>query len=37
VWVNRQGEKDDPKLADAVVSGLAELPDTVRRLSGVAS
>jgi 2-haloacid dehalogenase len=36
VWVNRQGEKDDPKLADAVVSGLAELPDAVRRLSEVA-
>ena len=36
VWVNRQGEKDDPKLADAMVSGLAELPDVVRRLSGVA-
>jgi 2-haloacid dehalogenase len=33
VWVNRQGEKDDPSLADAVVPGLAELPDAVRRLS----
>jgi 2-haloacid dehalogenase len=36
VWVNRQAEKDDPALADAMVSGLAELPDAVRRLSGVA-
>lgn len=32
IWVNRQGEKDDPSLADAVVSGLAELPDAVHRL-----
>lgn len=36
IWVNRQGEKDDPSLADAVVAGLAGLPDAVRRLSGVA-
>jgi 2-haloacid dehalogenase len=34
IWVNRQGEPDDPALADAVVSGLAELPDAVHRLSG---
>ena len=26
VWVNRQGEKDDPSIADAVIGGLAELP-----------
>ena len=36
IWVNRQGEKDDPSLADAVISDLTGLPDTVRRLSGVA-
>jgi len=30
VWVNRQGEKDDPSLADAVVPGLAGLPDAIR-------
>ena len=33
VWVNRQGEKDDPSLADAVVGGLAELPAAVARLA----
>ncbi len=33
VWVNRQGEKDDPSLADAVISGLADLPTTVGRLT----
>ncbi|HKB17395.1 MAG TPA: HAD family hydrolase [Candidatus Dormibacteraeota bacterium] len=33
VWVNRQGEKDDPSLADAVVTGLAELPRTVASLT----
>jgi Predicted hydrolase (HAD superfamily) len=32
IWVNRQGEPDDPSLADAVVSGLADLPDAVKRL-----
>jgi len=32
IWVNRQGEPDDPSLADAVVTGLADLPDAVRRL-----
>jgi 2-haloacid dehalogenase len=36
IWVNRQSEKDDPALADAVISGLAELPNAVRRLSEVA-
>src|SRR3989442_7427359 len=35
IWVNRQGEKDDPSLADAVVSGLAALPEAVARLSKV--
>ena len=33
IWVNRQGEKDDPSLADAVISGLADLPPAVARLS----
>jgi 2-haloacid dehalogenase len=33
VWVNRQGEPDDPSLADAVLSGLADLPATVERLA----
>ena len=32
IWVNRQGEKDDPSLADAVIHGLAELPAAVGRL-----
>ncbi|MEO8745104.1 MAG: HAD family hydrolase [Candidatus Dormiibacterota bacterium] len=32
IWVNRQGEKDDPSLADLVVSGLSELPAAVDRL-----
>ncbi len=32
IWINRQGEKDDPSLADAVLSGLTELPESVRRL-----
>ncbi|TAN31605.1 HAD family hydrolase [bacterium] len=36
IWVNRQGEKDDPSLADAVVSGLAELPAAVGRLATAA-
>jgi 2-haloacid dehalogenase len=35
IWVNRQGEKDDPSLADAVVSNLTELPEAVRRISGI--
>jgi len=35
IWVNRQGEKDDPSLADAVISGLAGLPEAVARLSKV--
>ena len=33
IWVNRQGEKDDPSLADAVVRGLAELPGVVAGLA----
>ena len=33
IWVNRQGEKYDPSLADAVISGLAELPGAVKRLT----
>jgi len=32
IWVNRQGEKDDPTLADAVIRGLAELPTAVNGL-----
>lgn len=35
IWVNRQGEKDDPSLADATIGGLAELPDAVGRLAKV--
>jgi 2-haloacid dehalogenase len=35
IWVNRQGEKDDPALADAVIAGLAELPNAVSRLAKV--
>jgi 2-haloacid dehalogenase len=33
IWVNRQGEKDDPSLADAVIPGLTDLPEAVRALS----
>jgi 2-haloacid dehalogenase len=35
VWVNRQGEKDDASIADAMISGLAELPEVVGRLAKV--
>ena len=35
IWVNRQGETDDPSLADEVIRGLGELPDAVSRLSKV--
>jgi 2-haloacid dehalogenase len=35
IWVNRQGEKDDPSLADAVIAGLADLPNAVARLAKV--
>ena len=33
IWVNRQGEKDDPSLADAVIGGLTELPAAVAATS----
>ena len=33
IWVNRQGEKDDPSLADAVIRSLAELPRAVDDLA----
>jgi len=33
IWVNRQGENDDPSRADAVVGGLSELPAAVQRLA----
>ena len=36
IWANRRGEKDDPSLADAMISGLTELPDAVSRLAKVA-
>jgi 2-haloacid dehalogenase len=32
IWVNRQGEKDDPALADAVIRGLGELPSALKSL-----
>jgi 2-haloacid dehalogenase len=32
VWVNREGEKDDPSLADWMIFDLAELPAAVGRL-----
>jgi 2-haloacid dehalogenase len=35
IWVNRQGEKDDPSIADAVVANLTELPQAVASLSKV--
>jgi 2-haloacid dehalogenase len=35
IWVNRQGEKDDPSIADAVIHGLAELPGAVGDLARV--
>jgi 2-haloacid dehalogenase len=36
IWVNRQGEKDDPSLADAVIRDLTGLPGAVRQLLEVA-
>ena len=33
VWVNRQGEKDDPSLADAVIPDLTVLPAAVSELA----
>lgn len=35
VWVNRQGEKDDPSLAGAVINALSDLPEAVARLGKV--
>lgn len=35
IWVNRQREKDDPALASAMITGLAELRGAVRNLAGV--
>ena len=35
IWVNRQGEKDDPSIADAVIRGLAELPGAVGEMARV--
>jgi 2-haloacid dehalogenase len=35
IWVNRQGEKDDPSIADAVISGLSLLPGAVGDLATV--
>ena len=35
IWVNRQGEKDDPALADATIRGLGELPGAVSGLVAV--
>ena len=35
IWVNRQGEKDDPSLADAMIRRLSELPVAVRNVAGV--
>lgn len=35
IWVNRQGEKDDPSIAGAVIRGLADLPGAVGRLAKV--
>jgi 2-haloacid dehalogenase len=32
IWVNRQREPDDASIADAVVHGLADLPDAVKDL-----
>ncbi|HKC19236.1 MAG TPA: HAD family hydrolase [Candidatus Dormibacteraeota bacterium] len=35
IWVNRQGEKDDPSLADATIRRLAELPAAVGELAQI--
>jgi 2-haloacid dehalogenase len=35
IWVNRQGEKDDPSLADTVIRGLDQLPGAVGDLARV--
>ena len=33
VWVNRQGEKDDPSIASAMIGGLEALPAMISRLA----
>jgi 2-haloacid dehalogenase len=35
IWVNRQGEKDDPSIADRVISRLSQLPHAVGDLTRV--
>jgi 2-haloacid dehalogenase len=35
IWVNRQGEKDDPSLADTMIRGLDQLPGAVGDLARV--
>ncbi|HEV3405237.1 MAG TPA: HAD-IA family hydrolase [Candidatus Dormibacteraeota bacterium] len=35
IWVNRQGEKDDPSIAERVISGLSQLPHAVSDLARV--
>jgi 2-haloacid dehalogenase len=35
IWVNRQGEKDDPSLANAAIGGLADLRAAVGRLANM--
>jgi 2-haloacid dehalogenase len=35
IWVNRQGEKDDPSIADQVIRGLSQLPGAVGDLARV--
>ena len=35
IWVNRQGERDDPSIADAVIGGLSQLPDAVGKMARV--
>ena len=32
IWVNRQGEKDDPSIADATIHGLDELRDALAKV-----
>ncbi len=36
VWVNRQGEKDDPSIANAMIGSLEALPATISSLSASA-
>lgn len=35
IWVNRLAEPDDPSLADAVLAGLAELPEAVATVAAL--